>query len=401
MNDLEKTELVDKILKRGIIKTILPSDEKFRKRLLADKPLKFYIGADPTADSLHLSHAKNFMLLEDFRKLGHKVFVLFGDLTACIGDPSDRDLVRDQLTREKAKENAQSWVDQIKTIINFEDEVNPAQVVYNSSWFDALSVTELLSLFSNTTVQQMLERDMFEKRLKEDKPIFLHEFLYPMFQGYDSVALDIDVELCGTDQIFNALTGRSLLRKYRDKEKFVVAVNLMENPKTGTLMSKSNGTGVFLGGGAQSMFGQIMAQPDEMIEVILVNNTRIPLESIDELDISNNPRDAKLFTAVEVTSLFYGRKAAEEEKQYFIETFSKQKFPEDAPIVQIADNEMILIGLLVKCVPEKSKSELRRLVSSNAVSIDGVKYKDALESLDLITERELKIGKRLFFRISK
>ncbi|ASQ90932.1 tyrosine--tRNA ligase [Prosthecochloris sp. GSB1] len=401
MNNTEKEALIDKILKRGIIKTILPSEDEFRKRLLADKPLKFYIGADPTADSLHLSHAKNFMLLEDFRKLGHKVFVLFGDLTACIGDPSDRDSVRDQLSREKAKENAQSWVNQIKAIIDFEDESNPAQVVYNSSWFDAFNVTELLSLFSNATVQQMLERDMFEKRLKEDKPIFLHEFLYPMFQGYDSVALDIDVELCGTDQIFNALTGRSLLKKYKDKEKFVVAVNLMENPKTGTLMSKSNGTGVFLGGGAQSMFGQIMAQPDEMIEVILVNNTRISLDSIASLDILNSPRDAKLFTAVEVTSLFYGKDEAEKQKQHFIETFSKQKFPMDAPVIQIADNQLMLIDLLMNCVPDKSKSELRRLVTANAVSIDGVKHTDPFESLVINSEMELKVGNRLFFRIRK
>ena len=143
----------------------------------------------------------------------------------------------------------------------------------------------------------MLERNMFQKRLREDKPVFLHEFLYPMFQGYDSVALNIDVELCGTDQIFNALTGRDLLKKLKDKEKFVVAVNLMENPKDGTLMSKSTGTGVFLGTNAETMFAEIMAQPDEMIEVILINNTRISLKDISGLDISNKPRDAKIFTA--------------------------------------------------------------------------------------------------------
>ena len=275
---MNKEQKVNAVLSRGIIKEILPSKEEFKKALLGNKPLKFYIGADTTGNSLHLSHAKNFMLLEEFRQLGHKVYVLFGDLTACIGDPSDKESVRDKLTREKARENAQSWVEQIRPIINFDDSENPAEVVFNSTWFDAFSITELLELLSNSTVQQMLERDMFEKRMKENKPIFLHEFLYPMFQGYDSVALEVDAELCGTDQIFNALSGRNLLKRYKNKEKFVVAVNLMENPKTGELMSKSNGTGVFLNTDANTMFGQIMSLPDEMIEVLLINNTRIPLE---------------------------------------------------------------------------------------------------------------------------
>lgn len=398
---INKQAMVDEILNRGVIRQVFPSIEEFRARLLSDKKMKFYIGADTTGDSLHLSHAKNFILLEEFRKLGHEVYVLFGDLTACIGDPSDKSSARTRLTREKAKQNAESWVRQISPLIDFACEENPARVVYNSTWFDKFSVVELLELFSNATVQQMIERDMFQKRLSENKPIFLHEFLYPMFQGYDSVALDVDVELCGTDQIFNALAGRDLLRKYRDKEKFVVAVNLMENPKTGTLMSKSNNTGVFLGTDSKTLFGQIMAQPDEMIEIILINDTRVPLDEIKTLYITNNPMKAKLFTARKVTEIFYGEAIAEQEYENFVNTFSKKNFSDEAKIVEIDQEEISLFDLLCVCLPDESKSAIRRLIQQNAISVNGDKCGNAEEIFHLLTENELqiKVGKKQFFLI--
>lgn len=398
---INKQAMVDEILNRGVIKQVFPSIEEFRTKLLSDEKMKFYIGADTTGDSLHLSHAKNFILLEEFRKLGHGVYVLFGDLMACIGDPSDKSSVRTRLTREKAKQNAESWVRQISPLIDFSCEENPARVVYNSTWFDKFSVVELLELFSNSTVQQIIERDMFQKRLSENKPIFLHEFLYPMFQGYDSVALDVDVELCGTDQIFNALAGRDLLRKYRDKEKFVVAVNLMENPKTGTLMSKSNNTGVFLGTDSKTLFGQIMAQPDEMIEIILINNTRVSLDEIKTLDITNNPMQAKLFTARKVTKIFYGEAIAEQEYNNFVNTFSKKNFSDEAKIVEISQEEINLFDLLCVCLSNESKSAVRRLIQQNAISINGDKCCNAEEIFHLSTEGELqvKVGKKQFFLI--
>ena len=392
----EKEKRVEEILSRGIIQNILPSAEEFKKRLLSDEPMRFYIGADPTSNALHLSHAKNFMLLEEFRQLGHKVFVLFGDLTACIGDPSDRNSARSRLTREQARKNVEDWVRQIRPIINFDDPVNPAEVVLNSTWFDKMSVTELIDLLSNSTVQRMLERDMFQRRLEESRPIHLHEFIYPMFQGCDSVALDVDVEICGLDQTFNALTGRTLVRRFKNNEKFVVCVNLMENPVTGELMSKSNGTGVFLNTDAQTMFGQIMALPDEMIELILINNTRVPLEQIKALDIQNNPRDAKLFAASEVVRIFHGQAAADSAKQTFLDTFSGKGFPEDAPVVETERQEKVL-SILHRCKADVSNSDLRRLVRQGAVSLNGVKVEDENATLTIENESHLKIGKRGFF----
>ncbi len=392
---------IEEILDRGIIKQILPSREEFVNALASGKQLKFYVGADPTGTSLHLSHAKNFMLLEEFRKLGHKVYVLFGDFTACIGDPSDRASARTALSRDKARDNAKCWVDNIKAIINFDDPENPAEVVFNSQWLDKLTPLDLMELFSHSTVQRMIERDMFQKRIAENRPIFLNEFLYPMFQGYDSVALDVDVELCGTDQIFNSLTGRDLIKTYKDKEKFVVAVNLMENPVTGELMSKSQGTGVFLGTNAETMFGQIMSLPDEMIEILLINDTRVPLEKIKELDIANKPMDAKLFTAKEITRIFYGDEA-EVAYNNFINTFRNKSFPDDAPVVNMGQDEFKLIDMLIKCMPEKSKSEIRRLLTQNAVSVNGEKCSGENQVLNVRESHlEIKVGKKSFFKIEK
>ena len=393
---------INAILNRGVIKEILPSVEGLKKLLLSGKQLRFYIGADTTGRSLHLSHAKNFILLEEFRKLGHKVFVLFGDFTACIGDPSDNLSARTVLSREKAKEYSLSWVEQVRKIINFDDKENPAEIVYNSTWFDKFTPTELMQLFANSTVQQMIERDMFQKRLAMNKAIYLNEFLYPMFQGYDSVALDVDVEMCGTDQIFNALSGRDLLKKYRDKEKFVIAVGLMENPLTGELMSKSKNIGVFLGNDAKTMFGQIMAQPDEMIEILLINDTRLSLETIKALNIKNEPMKAKLFTAKEITKIFYGEDEALIEYNNFINTFSNKTFPSNAPVVKVLDKSISIIDLIAKCDESLSKSEIRRLVKQNAVSIFDKKIEDEKAIIDISNEKEglqLKVGKKLFFKV--
>ena len=305
-----KANDVDRVLKRGVIVDVLPDLESFRERLIKDR-LRFYIGADPTSNSLHLSHAKNYMLLEEFRQLGHEVIVLFGDFTAKIGDPTDRASARQSLSDMEIKSNVADWKRQIQPLMDFEATDNPPRVLYNSQWLSKLTFEDVLELAANTTVQRMLERDMFEKRMADNKPIHLHEFLYPLMQGYDSVAMDVDVELCGTDQTFNALMGRTLQKRINNKEKFIVAVNLMEDPKTKKLMSKSLGTGVFLKSSAQDMYGQIMSITDEMIEVILRNNTRLSNSEMSDV-MALGPRDAKMKTALLVTEIFHGELLAKE-----------------------------------------------------------------------------------------
>ncbi len=396
----DREKRVEEILTRGVISGVLPDLDSFRERLLSTEPMRIYIGADPTSNTLHLSHAKNYMLLEEFRQLGHKVFVLFGDFTAQIGDPTDKDTARKRLTLEETKKNVKDWIKQIKPIMDFDTKENPPEIVYNGEWLTKLTMEEVIDLASNVTVQRMLERDMFEKRLKENKPIHLHEFLYPLMQGYDSVALDVDAELCGTDQTFNALVGRTLLKKFKNKDKFVVTVNLMENPVTHELMSKSRGSGVFLNTDAFGMYGAIMAQPDEMIRLFLVNNTRIPLEEVDEIMQMENPRDAKMRAALEVTKIFHGKEKAYKAKDDFIKLVQKKESIDDIPEIKIEEKKIVLFDLLKKCMPEESGSEIRRLLSQGAVKINGVVVVDLDSPVDIPKEGlEFKIGKKRWFKI--
>lgn len=395
---------IDEILNRGTIVEILPDKESFRKKLLSGERMRFYIGFDATAPSLHLSHAKNFMLMEKFRKLGHEIIILFGDFTARIGDPSGESSTRKQLTREEVLENIKKWKEMIKPLMSFEDKENPVQIKYNHDWLAKLTFEDVINLASNITVQQILERDMFQKRINEGKPVHLHEFLYPLMQGYDSVAMDVDVEVCGTDQTFNALTGRTLLKKLKGKEKFVVAVTLMENPRTGELMSKSKGNGVFLGGSVEEMFGQIMSQPDEMIRILFINNTYVSYEDIDKFEDKmkkgTNPRDIKLILAQEITKIFYGDTESKKASENFINTFSKKEIPEDIQIINIS-NEEKLSDLLLKNNLVTSMSDFKRLIDSKSITDMSKDMRVDDYNYIVVFTGVFKVGKHRFVKIIK
>lgn len=307
-------QVIDELLSRSIAQ-ILPSREKLREVLLTEKKLKIYIGADATGPALHLGHATNFLVLERFRRLGHKVYLLLGDFTAMIGDPTDKMAARQKLTRDQVQENVKTWLEQIRPLMGFTDPVNPPEVVYNSSWLGKLDLLEVADIASHFTIQQMLERDMFEKRQKEHKPIWLHEFFYPLMQGYDSVALDVDVELCGTDQTFNALAGRDLQRDYHQKEKFVVTTTLLENPITKEkMMSKSLGTGIYLNESANSMREKILKQADENIVQLFIDCTYVSMEDIEAIrnDLKIHPSKAseyKMRLADELEQIYHPKKS--------------------------------------------------------------------------------------------
>ncbi len=390
---------IDEVLDRGTIVEILPTKAEFKKKLLSGERMKFYIGFDATAATLHLSHAKNFMLLEKFRKLGHEVIVLFGDFTARIGDPTGESSARKQLTREDVKANVERWKELIKPLMNFDDAKNPPLIKYNHDWLSKLNFEDIIGLASNFTVQQMLERDMFQKRMKEEKPIHLHEFLYPLMQGYDSVAMDVDVEMCGTDQIFNALAGRTLLKKLKNKEKFVVAVTLMEDPKTGELMSKSKGTGIFLDVSANDMYGQIMSQTDEMIEILFLNCTDLALNEIKLLEISKNPRDAKMRLALEISKKFHGEVEAKKAQDYFIRTIQNKEVPENVKNIEIKRGKKIL-EILVEQGMAESGSDAKRKVKQGGVKLDNIVISDLQkEILSQDNGKILKAGKRDFRKL--
>jgi tyrosyl-tRNA synthetase len=387
---------VEEIFARGTVTDVFPSKDFLVKKLLAGEKIRIYLGLDPTHTAIHLGHAKNIMFLEELRQLGHEIIVLFGDFTAQIGDPTGKGTARTALTPETIARNMADWVRQISPLVDFKAKENPAQIRHNSEWLAKLSFADVLSLSSNFTVQQMIERDMFQKRLKEGSPIHLHEFMYPLMQGYDSVAMDVDAELCGTDQIFNALAGRTLMKKLKDKEKIVIALNLIANPVTGQLMSKSNGTGVFIDQSANDLFGSLMALPDPMIEPLFLNCTRIPLSEKESI-MKQGPRMAKALIAKDIVKRLHNEKAAEEAEQAFIATFAKGGVPEDALTISLEGKS--LPDALIKAAVIESKTEWRRLVTDGAVrneqdeKISDVAFVPASGTV-------LKIGKRRFVKIA-
>jgi tyrosyl-tRNA synthetase len=395
MNTITDKSRIEEIFARGTVVHVLPTKESLITDLLSGKRLKVYIGFDPTGTAIHLGHAKNLIFLEELRQLGHEVIVLFGDFTARIGDPSDKKATRKQLSAEEVKKNMESWVEQVRPLVKFDDKENPAKIMYNSEWLSKLTFGDILELSSNFTVQQMLERDMFAKRLKENSPIHLHEFMYPLMQGYDSVAMDVDVELCGTDQIFHALAGRTLLKRLKDKDKYVIALNLIANPKTGELMSKSNGTGVFVNVPPNELFGSIMALPDPMIEPLFMNCTRIPMTEKEPM-LSQGPRHAKARIAFDIVRRFHGEGVARTAEEAFERTFSKGGLPDEVQEISLGGRS--LADALVKAGVIPSKAEWRRLIDG-----DGVKLADGTKITDPNFKPEngavLKIGKRRFVRI--
>ncbi|MCK5412939.1 MAG: tyrosine--tRNA ligase [Candidatus Pacebacteria bacterium] len=390
---------IDEILNRGTIMEILPTSKEFREKLTSGEKLRFYIGADPTAKALHLGHAQNLMILEDFRKLGHEVIFLIGDFTGMIGDPTDKSAARVRQTREDVENNFKEWLKQVKNILSFEDKDNPVKVKYNSEWLSKLNFKQVIDLASNFTVQQMLERDMFQKRINENKPIHLHEFLYPLMQGYDSVAMAVDVELCGSDQIFNALAGRTLMQKLKNKNKFVIAAKLIADEKTGMLMSKSNGTGIFLDLNPNDLFGAIMSQPDGMIKPLFLGCTRIYLIKINKLMSLDNPRDAKAKLAREITAIYHGEDKAQKAEEEFNKIFRDKSKPTDIPEIKLSKKECSLLELLIETKLASSKSDARRLVQQGGVRIDDVVQKDFEKEVEIKNEMIVQVGKRRFVKI--
>ena len=387
---------IEEIFARGTVVEVLPSRDELMVRLMSGKSIRIYIGVDPTGTAIHLGHAKNLFFLEELRQLGHEVIFLFGDFTARIGDPSDKKATRKQLSADEVKANMAGWIEQISPILDFKDAENPAKIMYNSTWLSKLTFEDILELSANFTVQQMLERDMFAKRMKENAPIHLHEFMYPLMQGYDSVAMDVDAELCGTDQIFNAMAGRTLIKRLKDKEKFVIALNLIANPKTGELMSKSNGTGVFVNVPANNLFGSIMALPDPMIEPLFLNCTRIPMEDKEAL-LASGPKEAKVRLASDIVRRFHGEAAAKLAEETWNKTFSKGGVPDDVQEISLGEG-VSLADALVGAKVVASKAEWRRLIDGGGIKLeDDTKVTDP--NFKPAKGAILKIGKRRFVKV--
>lgn len=396
---------IDEILTRSISK-IYPSKEALKNVLLSGKQMRVYIGIDPTATYVHIGHSTNYILLKKFHELGHKIIVLIGDFTARIGDPSDKTSLRKKLSISEVKNNLETYKKQIGKIIDFNDKKNPVQFAFNSKWLAGMLFGEAMDLASNFTMQQMMERDMFQKRIKENKPIYMHEFFYPLMQGYDSVALNADIEIGGTDQTFNMLVGRILVKNLQGREKFVITTTLLENPITKQkLMSKSLGTGIGLNESPIDMYGKTMSQADENIPQLFTDCTYIGMDEINKINEKLkegkiNPRDLKMKLAYEIVKIYHGEKKAKEAEENFAKTFQKKEIPEKIEEV-VCNTGELLSNVLINNKILKSKSEWRRLIEGNAIH-DLIQNKNISDSNTKITkDLTLKIGKKKFLKIVK
>ncbi len=362
---------IEHLLTRGVAH-IYPTREFLEARLKEGKPLSLYVGIDPTAPDLHIGHGIFLRKMREFQELGHKIILLIGDFTGLIGDPSDKSATRVRLTGEQVMNNAQTYKHQASKIISFEGE-NPAELRHNREWLSKMNFEEVIELCSHFTVQQMLARDMFKKRLEEDKEIYLHEFLYPLLQAYDCVAMDVDGELGGNDQMFNMLAGRTLMKELKQKEKFVMTTKLLVDP-TGKKMGKSEGNMIRFRDRADEMFGKVMNWTDGMIVGGFELMTDVPNEEIAAISKSlvqekANPRDVKARLAREVVKLFYNETETQAASDRFDQLFKEHEKPTDVPEYQLTENASI-IDVLVKSGLAKSKSDARRLVDGGGVKVD-------------------------------
>lgn len=346
------------------IESIYPSPEFLNQRLKSGRQLSVYIGVDPTASDLHLGHTTNFFVLKKFQELGHKVVVVIGDFTARIGDPTGKDETRKPLTEEEVKENSKTYKQQIGKILN----LNKTDFKQNSKWLDKISLKEFIKIASNVTVPQLLHREMFKRRMEKGESIAEHEFIYPLLQGYDSVAMNIDGEIGGTDQTFNMMIGKTLMEKILKKEKFVITTKLLENPLTGKkLMSKSEGNYVSIQDQSFDMYSKVMALPDEVVFSCFELCTEVPLDRINDLK-SNNILSVKHELAFEITKIYHGEKEAGKAKDEWHKVFSKKEHPSE---IKEIENKGDLISTAVVAGVISSKSEAKRLVEQKAVKVNG------------------------------
>jgi tyrosyl-tRNA synthetase len=393
-------EKIEALLTRGVAEAY-PNYDKFKALLTSGEQLRIYHGIDPTGPDLHIGHAIQLRKLREFQDLGHEVILLLGSFTAMIGDPTDKDATRKPLTREDVMKNAATYKEQASKILSFEGE-NQAQIKFNHEWLEEMNFADVIDLASHFTVQQMMERDMFEKRAEAGKPIHIHEFMYPLMQGYDSVAMEVDIEIGGSDQTFNMLAGRTLLRQVKQKEKYVLASKLLENNE-GKKMSKSEGGFIALGDAPEEMYGKLMAMSDGMILPYFELVTNRQMEEINGMKLrmeqGENPRDIKAELAHEVVTAYHSEDDAKKAEVHFDQVFRQKEIPEEITEFSLRADANI-IDLLVETGLTVSKSDARRMIEQGAVKLDGVKITDKEMIFETGKgEMVLSRGKRNFVRI--
>ena len=387
------------LIKRGCDELLV--EQEMVDKLAAGRPLRVKAGFDPTAPDLHLGHTVLLNKMRQFQELGHQVIFLVGDFTGMIGDPSGKNATRPPLTREQIEDNAKTYQDQVFKIL----DPQRTEVAFNSTWFDRMNAADLIRLAAKHTVARMLERDDFGKRYRGNQPIAIHEFLYPLVQGYDSVALKADVELGGTDQKFNLLVGRELQKHYGQAAQCILTMPLLEGTGGGDKMSKSLGNTVGINEPPEQIFGKLMSISDELMWRYIELLSFQPMSAIEkwkaEVAQGGNPRNIKVAFAQEIVARFHSAGAADKALTDFEARFKQHQIPEDIPehSVAVEGSPMPLAQILKRVSLTASTSEAMRMIDQGGVRLNGEKVSDKSLSLCAGEVFVLQVGKRKFARI--
>ncbi len=387
------------IIKRGTEEILLEQD--LIAKLNSGKTLRVKAGFDPTAPDLHLGHTVLLNKLRQFQDLGHEVLFLIGDFTGRIGDPTGKNVTRQPLTAEEVTANAQTYREQVFKIL----DPQKTQVLFNSAWLDKLSAADLIRLAATHTVARMLERDDFNKRYTSEQPIAIHEFLYPLLQGYDSVEMRADIELGGTDQKFNLLMGRELQKHYGQSPQVVITLPLIEGLDGVKKMSKSLNNYIGINEPADQIFGKMMSVSDLLMwkyfDILSFQSNEKIAQWRAEVNAGKNPRDVKIELAKEIAARFHGQQAAELAHEHFVARFQKHQLPTDIPekIITITDRSIPISNLLKEANLVASTTEARRLIQQGAVKVDGQKLEDIHLHISAGQEHLLQVGKLKYSKV--
>ncbi|MBT3250124.1 MAG: tyrosine--tRNA ligase [Candidatus Pacebacteria bacterium] len=387
---------IQEALTRGVTE-ILPS-KKSLAELMEQKKIRLYLGIDPTGSLLTLGHSVLLRKLQQFADLDHDVILLIGGGTVKIGDPTGKDSTRPELTNEVIEENFKNWQEQASKILDF----SKIKIMNNADWLDKLTYVDLIKIMAKTTVQQLMERDMFQERVKAGRPVHAHEIIYPLMQGYDSVHMDVDLEIGGTDQTFNMMMGRTLQKAYNNHEKWVLSTPII-NGTDGRKMSKSYGNFVALTENPNDMYGKLMRIGDEMIINYFTVLTDVPMAEIEEMEkamaAGENPMTFKKKLAFTITTMYHDEKLAQTAQENF-KTISQEKgIPDQKPVHLISAASTTILSLATGARKELSSSDVRRRIEQGAVSIDSQKYTDPNQEITPKSGSILKTGKRDFHEL--
>jgi tyrosyl-tRNA synthetase len=397
MKTTKEDKIKDVLEKR--VSEVLP-EKKSLLGLIKKRKIRLYLGIDPTGRNLHLGHTVPLRKLQEFADLGHEAILVFGTGTVLTGDPSLRSEARKKISEKEIKENIETWKKQVSKVIDF----SKVKIKYNGEWLLKLKLKDIINIASNISAIRLFQREMFQRRIKKGDTVWLHETLYPLLQGYDSVAMDVDLEIGGTDQVFNMIIGRELQRKMNNKEKFVMTLH-MALGTDGKPMSKTSGNCIWISDKPEDMFGKVMSIPDNLIISYFELFTDVSLKEIKEYEKElkgkkMNPSDLKRKLAFEIVKDYHSEKKAKEAQKEFNRIFREKKAPSDIPSVKIKKEKIPFLDLLFKMNLVSSKKDAKRLILQGAVRIDGKTEKDWKKEIKAKKGQVFQVGKRKFAKVS-